>query len=199
MRSLLGNAQMTHVLTWFDKGTGFYIKKQPSPKIELHTAECSSERSYTFQAWGTWSLVCWAISAGNVVWSPLLIHVECKASRSMTLAFVKLGKLQCSLRQFLPCSKSKQQWLFFFFLLQRICGSGLVTKLCLTLCNPMNCSPPGSSVHRTLQTRILEWVAMPSSRGSSRPRNWTWISCNAGRFFTYWATREASKECILPY
>ena len=40
---------------------------------------------------------------------------------------------------------------------------------CLTLCNPMDCSPPGSSVHGVLQARTLEWVAMPSSRGSSNP------------------------------
>ena len=45
-----------------------------------------------------------------------------------------------------------------------------------TLCGPMDCSPPGSSVHGILQARILEWVAMPSSRGSSRPRAWTCIS-----------------------
>ena len=43
----------------------------------------------------------------------------------------------------------------------------LVTQLCLTLCNPMDCSPPGSSVHEVLQTRILEWVAIPFSRGFS--------------------------------
>ena len=44
---------------------------------------------------------------------------------------------------------------------------------CLTLGDPMDCSPPGSSVHGILQVRILEWVAMPSSRGTSRPRDWT--------------------------
>ena len=49
-------------------------------------------------------------------------------------------------------------------------------QLCLTLCNPMDCSPPGSSVHGILQARILEWVAMPSSGGSSRPRNRTSVS-----------------------
>ena len=43
-------------------------------------------------------------------------------------------------------------------------------QLCLTLCDPMDCSPPGSSVHGIFQERILEWVAMPSSRGSSQPR-----------------------------
>ena len=42
---------------------------------------------------------------------------------------------------------------------------------CPTLCNPIACSPPGSSVHGLLQARILEWIAMPSPRGSSRPRN----------------------------
>ena len=53
----------------------------------------------------------------------------------------------------------------------------------------MDCSLPGSSVHGILQARILEWVAMPFSRGSSRSKDWTWVSCIAGRFFTIWATR----------
>ena len=50
-------------------------------------------------------------------------------------------------------------------------------QLCLALCDPMDCSLPGSSIHRILQARTLEWVAMPSSRGSSLPRDWTRISC----------------------
>ena len=49
----------------------------------------------------------------------------------------------------------------------------LVTQSCLTLCIPMDCSPPGSSVHRILQARTLAWVAMLSSRGSSQPRDKT--------------------------
>ena len=108
----------------------------------------------------------------------------------------------------------------------------LVTQLCLTLCNPVDCSWPGSFVHggspgknigvgchAFLQEifptqgsnpglphcrwilyqlshqgspRILEWVAYPFSRGSSRPRNRTRVSCIAGRFFTSWATRKAT-------
>ena len=48
----------------------------------------------------------------------------------------------------------------------------------------LDCSPPGSSVHGILQTRILEWIAMPSSRASSQPRDGTRIFCIAGRFFT---------------
>ena len=67
----------------------------------------------------------------------------------------------------------------------------LVTQSCLTSCNPMDYCPPGSSVHGILQARILEWVAIPFSRGSSWPRDRTWISHIAGRLFTLWATRKA--------
>ena len=61
-------------------------------------------------------------------------------------------------------------------------------------CNPMDCRPPGSSVHGILQARILEWLAMPSSRGSSQPRDWIQVSWIAGGFFTVWATREAQEH-----
>ena len=64
----------------------------------------------------------------------------------------------------------------------------LVTQSCLTLFDPMD--SPGSSLHGILQARILEWVAMPSSRGSSQPRDPTQVY-TAGRFSTVWATREA--------
>ena len=52
-----------------------------------------------------------------------------------------------------------------------------VAQLCSTLCNPMDCNPPGSSVHGIFQARILDWVAMPSFRISSPPRNQTRVSC----------------------
>ena len=60
----------------------------------------------------------------------------------------------------------------------------LVAQSCLTLYDTMDCSPPGSPVHEILQARILDWVAMPSSRESSQLRDRTWVSCTAGRFFT---------------
>ena len=62
--------------------------------------------------------------------------------------------------------------------------SCLVTRLCPTSCNPMVYSLPGSSVHGILQGRILEWVAISFSGGSSRPREQTHVSCTAGRFTT---------------
>ena len=68
-----------------------------------------------------------------------------------------------------------------------VCIHAQLLQSCLTLWDPMECSPPGSSVHGISQARILEWVAMPSSRGSSQPRDRTHISCSsciAGGFFT---------------
>ena len=69
-----------------------------------------------------------------------------------------------------------------------------VALLCLTLCNTLDCSPPGSSVRGIFQPRILEWVAISSSRGSSQPRDPTWVSYVSciGRWILYhWATWEA--------
>ena len=65
-----------------------------------------------------------------------------------------------------------------------------VTQSCLTLCDPVDCNPPGSSVHGILQARILEWVAISFSRGSSRPGDQTQVSCTAGRRVKLWATRD---------
>ena len=63
----------------------------------------------------------------------------------------------------------------------------LVTQLCPSLCDPMDYS---FSVHKIFQARILEWVAIPFSRGSFQPMDQTWISHTTGRFFTVWATRK---------
>ena len=74
-------------------------------------------------------------------------------------------------------------------------------QLCLTLCDPMDCRLPGSSVHGIFLAKILEWVTMPFSRGSSQPKDRTLISCVsciAGRFFTHWATWEALLLLCLP-
>ena len=64
------------------------------------------------------------------------------------------------------------------------CCYRLVAKSCLIHCNPMGCSLPGSSIHGISQTRILQWVAISFTRGSSWPRDQTCISCIAGGFFT---------------
>ena len=78
----------------------------------------------------------------------------------------------------LPASKVKWKW-------------SEVAQSCRTLCDPVDCNLPGSFVHGILQARILEWVAISFSRGSSRPRDWTRVSRLAGRHSNFWATREA--------
>ena len=73
------------------------------------------------------------------------------------------------------------------------------TWSCSTLWDPMDCNPPGSFAHGILQTRMLEWFAMPSSRGSSQCRDWTWVSCVSciGKWILYHcATWEAQKNDI---
>ena len=72
-----------------------------------------------------------------------------------------------------------------------VCVCVLVAQSCPTLCDPINCSPPGSSVLGISQTRILEWVAFPFSRRSSQPRERTQVSHIAGRIFTVWVAKEA--------
>ena len=62
---------------------------------------------------------------------------------------------------------------------------------CQTLCDPMDCSLPGSSLHGILQARVLEWVAISFSTGSSQPRVQTRVSCIPGRRFNLWATRRS--------
>ena len=84
----------------------------------------------------------------------------------------------------------RQRWRVIFSFCDYECVC-LVTQLCQTLCDPMDCSPPGSSVHGTSQARILEWVAISFSRGSLCPRDQIQVSWIAGVFFNIWATREA--------
>ena len=67
----------------------------------------------------------------------------------------------------------------------------LVAQSCQILCDPTDYTSPGSSVHGILKERILEWVAILLSRGFTQLRNQIQVTCNAGRFFTIWASRVA--------
>ena len=79
-------------------------------------------------------------------------------------------------------------------LLFSYCYCYLVTKLCPTLCDPMDCSPPSSTAHRISQARILEWVAISFSRGSFLPRNQTHISCIERQILYRWAHQETPAD-----
>ena len=83
-------------------------------------------------------------------------------------------------------------WRIWFNLKQCV----LAAQSCLTLCDCMECSSPGSSVHVISQARILEWVPIPFSRGSSWPSDLTWVSCIAYSFSTVSATRETKTMSV---
>ena len=86
---------------------------------------------------------------------------------------------------------------FYWDIIDMTC---VCAQLCLTLCDPKDCSRPGSSVHRIFQARILEWVAISCSKGSSQSRDWTfvsWVSWIAGRLFTHQGNREAQLEEMM--
>ena len=100
------------------------------------------------------------------------------------------------------------RYLIFFVCFMNKFYEDKVVQSCLTLWDPVKCSPPDSSVHGILQARVLELLAISFSRGHSRPRYQTWVSCIAARFFTIWATQEANlfmtkyiyrKEFILAF
>ena len=106
------------------------------------------------------------------------------------------GKLLCNVWWFLLYNNTNQPWLYIYHLLLNLTplphpalfslNSFMLSRqgymcakllqLCLTLWDPLDCSPPGSFVHGILQARILEWVAISYARGSSRPSDWTHIS-----------------------
>ena len=93
----------------------------------------------------------------------------------------------------------KMAHIYHFWELYSICcwWLVLVDQSCLTLCGPMECIPPGSSVHGIFRPRILERVAISFSRISSWPRDWTQASSIVGRHFTVWATREVTETWAL--
>ena len=109
----------------------------------------------------------WALAA-ECLWSPLLpaeFMVVCLSVSGWYKNHTNVSSMRTRSKHF-PCVSAQS------------------LQSCPTLWDPMDCSPPGSSVYGILQARILEWIAMPSSRGSSWPKDWTWVCCIAGGFFT---------------
>ena len=132
-------------------------------------------------------------------WAPKVDLSLFAAGSSNFLAFHRLNSLshQPHISPWMDIARSRAMqvtlWDFPSSLCQKCLISlfcYLVAKLCLTLCNSLECSPPGSSVHGILQARILEWVATSFSRGSSWPKNGTRVSC-IGRYILYhWAVNK---------
>ena len=112
---------------------------------------------------------------------PWLIHVNVWQNQ---YSIVKKNKIKIKI-------KKSIYWMYLLYTV--LCSSVLclVAQWCPTLCDPMDCSPPGSSLHGIFQERILKWVAVPYSRWASQSRDRTQVSHIVRRFFTIWASREA--------
>ena len=105
-------------------------------------------------------------------WQADSLPLSYQRSPKIWLALHKWGKKKKAYRALICASESE------------------VTQSWPTLCDPMDCSLPGSSIHGIFKATVLEWVAISFFRGSSRLRDWIWVSHVVGRCFTIWATRE---------
>ena len=123
---------------------------------------------------GWWELMAWAVCQGE------------RQGRGSPCRWLSKGQVG----EAPPClgvpGATGHFWYIYLWRCDMCFGNlkGLAIQSCPTLCDPMDCNLPGSCVHGIFQARILEWVAIPFSRGSSRPRDRTQVSCIACRFFT---------------
>ena len=87
----------------------------------------------------------------------------------------------------------KKSWMYSCLQLN-ICYCCLIIKLCLTLCDPMDCNQLGFSVHGISQAKMLEWVAISLSRGSVKPKDQAWVSFIGRKILYYRTTREYKNQ-----
>ena len=101
----------------------------------------------------------------------------------------------CSIFLCLECCSADRfiSIIFLDFLCVCVCRCVFLSQSCLALCDHIDCTWQDSSAHGILQARILELIAIPFFRGSSWPKDQTWVFCITGRFFTVWATKEVPR------
>ena len=133
--------------------------------------------TYLFWRWLTWQKECWHTPKGK--FKQVFLTSVCISGLPKIILHLDYFGEKCKL-----ILKSAS---LFYNIVE---SESEVTQSCPTLCDPVDCSLPGSSVHGILQERILEWVASSFSSGSSWPRDRTQVSRIAGRCFNLWATRE---------
>ena len=130
----------------------------------------------------------------GVSWAP--VHEVVKHQTWLnTQALYENITIELSIIQYIPVHLSEVFWHFKNSFYENVLV--LVAQLCPTLCDPMDCNLPGSSVYRILQARTLKWVAVPFSRGSSWPRDWTQGSCIAADSLPSEPPGKPQWECIL--
>ena len=128
------------------------------------------------------STTCWLLTVGvELLLSEPQIFISVKTSNACLIGLLSVSQELIPRKFLLSCLTHALN----------IMPVSEVAQSCPTLCDPMDYSLPGSSIHGIFQVRVLEWVAISFSRGSSQPGDWIQVSCIAGRHFTTWATRKA--------
>ena len=133
--------------------------------------------------------------------------VDCSPPGSSVHGISQARKLECVAISFSREPSQPRDWTYISWIGRQILYHSTtrealqseVAQSRPTLCDPMDCSLPGFSIHGILQARILEWVAISFSRRSSWPRDWTRIFRIAGRCFTVWATREVKRGAQIAF
>ena len=134
-----------------------------------------------------WHAIILFLKNDNFHVTPWLIHVNVWQNPLQYCKIISLQLIKINEKKMITSSRIQLQSYFFGCVSHSVLSDSL---------HPMDCNPSGSSVCAILQVSILEWVAIVSSWGSSRPRDWTLVSCIAGECFTVWAAREAL-FCLL--
>ena len=128
------------------------------------------------------------LTATHLSLSPSHKHTMVPWSNRLAIKFVTFGDWE-ELGSFIPVILgtvySSYTWTLLMFNKYIFTYCAMSLQSCVTLCDSTDCSPPGSSAHGFLQARILEWVAMPSSTGSSWPRDQKYVSCNGKRVILF--------------
>ena len=154
---------------------------KPPSHLPPHPTPLGCHRAPRFELPASYSTFPLAVSLtyGDVCVSMLLSQFI-PPSPSPTVSISLFCLSACPL---LPCKEVHQYHPSRFHIYALKESESEVAQSCPTLCDPVDCSPPGSSVHGILQARILEWVAISFSKGSSRPRDQTQVSRTGGRCF----------------
>ena len=143
-----------------------------------------------------WSLSVLSLVLWPTVTPPCLSKGNLLLLRSSFLFFASVWTIPYSFPLFLSIDHWGRLSYLSLLFFETLHSDGYIFPF--LLCNPMDCSLP-SSIHGILQARILEWVALPLSKGSSQPMDQTQVSCIADRFLTSWATREAQNSRVMDY
>ena len=201
--SLIGKDRLQELRAPFTYSLWFSFPGHPPPHLFLRLCNLSSHTRCVLRAWNKLSVQEWAPLEGTFFQGTLIAN----PTQALDSSIFPSGSSRCKASisdpgqcqdGFTVQSQARSPGAIHLQTIWSLWDSPACAHLptaqpYLTLWDPMDCSLSGFSAYGILQVRLLQWVAILFSRRSSQPRGWTWVSCIAGKFFTIWAAREASR------